>query len=218
MRRVISCLSVLFVFSVIVLFSMLQAGCEDAKGLDGLTIDPSNITLSTNGQSVVLTVTGGITNRDLALPLVWSVSDENLGRIVSSSGLTATYRRFSGGGVVNAITAIDQYDNEGYATVRHESANYSLALTASPAAIKEGEASTITITSENSLAPYSWRKRSGPGTLTGASGSTSAVFTSDEEGSAIIEVTDANGASGVIGVVVSAEDTGGGGGGGGGEP
>jgi len=205
MKRVISCLSVLFVFSLIVSFSMLQAGCEDAKGLDGLTIDPSTITLSTNGQSVILTVTGGITNRDLALPLVWSVSDGNLGRIVSSSGFTATYRRLAGGGAVNTVTAIDQYDNEGYATIRHESASYSLTLTASPATIKIGEASTISITTADSLAPYSWRKRSGPGSLVGASGSKSAVYTSSVAGAAVIEVTDSNGASGVIGVVVESK-------------
>lgn len=212
MKRLISCLSVVLVLFGIVSLSMLQLGCEDAKGLDGLTIDPSNITLSTNGQTVVLTVTGGITNRDLALPLVWSVSDGNMGRIISSSGLTATYQRKGGSGSANTVTVIDQYDNEGYATIRNEAASYSLVLTADPATIKEGGASTITITSDNSLAPYTWSKRSGPGSLVGASGSKSAVYTSSDAGSAVIEVTDSNGASGVIGVTVEAAATSGGGG------
>ena len=205
MKRFISCFSIVFVFLVIASLSILQMGCEDAKGLDGLTIEPGNITISTNGMTVVLEVTGGITNRSLALPLAWSVSDGNIGQIVSSSGLTATYRRNSGGGSVNTVTAIDQYSNEGYATIRHDAASYSLTLAADPATIKEGGASTITISSEGSLAPYSWRKRSGPGSLVGAAGSKSAVFTSDTEGAAVIEVTDANGASGVIGVVVESK-------------
>ncbi len=207
MKRLISILSIMFVFFAIVSLSMLQLGCEDATGLDGLEIDPANVTISTNGMSVILTVTGGITNRDLALPLIWSVSDGNIGQIVSSSGLTATYRRNSGAGAQNTVTAIDQYDNEGYATIRHESAVYSLELSADSTTIKEGGAATITITSDNSLAPYSWSKRSGPGSLTGGAGSKSAVYTSTTTGTAVIEVTDANGASGVIGIVVEDEDT-----------
>ncbi len=214
MKRLISCLSVMFVFFAIVSLSMLQVGCEDAKGLEGLTIDPASATISTNGMSVVLTVTGGITNRDLALPLTWSVSDGNIGQITSSSGLTATYRRNSGAGAQNTVTAIDQYDNEGYATIRHEAVGYSLTLSADSTTITEGGAATITITSDSSLAPYSWRKRSGPGSLVGASGSKSAVYTSSETGSAVIEVTDANGASGVIGIVVEDENAGDDGGGG----
>jgi hypothetical protein len=205
-------LSGVFAVFLVVAVSMLQSGCEDAEGLDGLTIDPSNITLSTNGQTVVLTVVGGITNRDLALPLTWSVSDGNMGRILSSSGYSATYQRTSGGGV-NTITAKDQYENEGYATVRHEAASYALELSASQSSITVGQATTITITTANSLAPYAWRKRSGPGALTGASGSKSAVYTSTVAGTAVIEVTDANGASGVIGITVE-EDTGDGGDGG----
>lgn len=208
MKRFISCLSVVFVCFAIVSLSMLQMGCEDAKGLEGLTIDPASATISTNGMTKILTVTGGITNRDLALPLVWSVSDGSIGQIVSSSGLTATYRRNSGAGSQNTVTAIDQYENEGYATIRHEAVSYSLTLTADPTTIQEGGASTITITSDTSLAPYSWSKVSGPGSVAGASGSKSAVYTSDTAGAAVIKVTDANGASGVIGVVVEDEDTG----------
>jgi hypothetical protein len=202
MKRVVSFLSGLFAVFVVISVSLMQSGCEDAEGLEGLTIDPANITLSTNGQTVVLTVVGGITNRDLALPLEWSVSDGNLGRIVSSSGYSATYQRLSGGGAVNTVTAKDQYENEGYATIRHDAASYSLELSASQSSITVGQASTITITTANSLAPYAWRKRSGPGSLTGASGSKSAVYTSSVAGTAVIEVTDANGASGVIGITV----------------
>ena len=209
MKRVVSCLSVLSVFALIVFFAGMQSGCEDATGLDGLTIDPSSAIMSTNGQTVVLTVVGGVTNRDLALPLEWRVSDANLGRIISSSGFSATYQRLAGGGV-NTITATDQYDNEGYATMRHEAASYGLTLEADNSTIKVGQAATITIKSDNALAPYSWVKRSGPGSLTGSSGSKSAVYTSSVEGTAVIEVTDANGASGTIGITVEKEDSDGG--------
>ena len=214
MKRVFSYLSVVLGVGFIVSFAMLQSGCEEASGLEGLKIDPASATIATNGQTVVFTVVGGVTNRDLALPLQWRVSDERIGRIISSSGFSAIYQRTGGSSQVNTITAIDQYDNEGYATVRHESAGYAIVLSAEPASIKVGEASTITITSDGSLVPYTWRKRSGPGTLTGSAGSKSAVYTSDTAGSAVIEVTDANGASGIIGIVVeSAGGTGGGEGG-----
>ena len=49
MKRLLSCLSIMFVFSIIVSLSMLQMGCEDAKGLDGLVITPENANISTNG-------------------------------------------------------------------------------------------------------------------------------------------------------------------------
>ena len=202
MKRTLSLLSFFCVLIVIGCFAMLQVGCEEAKGLDGLTLDPASAVLSTNGQSTVFTVTGGITNRDLSLPLKWSVSDSSLGSVTFSSGYSATYRRSTVDGV-NTLIVRDQYDNEGYATIQQTAATYSLELTASATSIDVGGASTITITSTDSMAPYSWRKRSGPGSVTGESGSISAVFTSSTAGTAVIEVTDANGASGIIGIVVN---------------
>lgn len=209
MKRVFSYLSVLAVAGFVVVFSMLQSGCESAEGVDGLKIEPSNVSLSTNGQTVVLSVTGGITNEDMALPLEWRVSDSRVGRIIGSSGYSAIYQRTGGAGAVNTITAIDQYKNEGYATVRHEAASYGITLVADKSTISVGEAATITIDSTGSLAPYSWRKTSGPGSLSASSGSKSAVYSSDVAGTAVIQVTDANGASGTIGITVQREqDTG----------
>ena len=205
MKRVFSCLSVVAVVGFVIVFSMLQSGCESAEGIDGLTLDPANVTLSTNGQTVVFNVTGGITNEDMALPLEWRVSDPNVGRIVGSSGYSAIYQRTGGAGSVNTITAIDQYKNEGYATVRHEVVSYAITLTADQTSIEVGQAATITITSDGSLAPYSWSKTSGPGSLSASSGSKSAVYSSDVAGTAVIQVTDANGASGTIGITVQKE-------------
>jgi hypothetical protein len=199
MKRVLSLLSCLGALSVIIVVPMLQVGCEEAPGLDGLTVSPSSVTLSTNSQVQTFAVVGGITNQALALPLTWSVSAANLGTITSSSGLNAIYRRTTVNGV-NTITVRDQYDNEGYATVTQTAAAYSLTLTASPTSISVNEASTITITSTGSQAPYVWSLSSGPGSVTGSG--QSAVYTSTTAGSAVITVTDANGASGTVGITI----------------
>ncbi len=205
MKRMLSSLWILGAFSGILVFSMLQAGCEEAKGLDGLTLDPTGATLTTNGQMVVFTVTGGITNEALAVPLTWTVSNDALGSILFNSGLSATYQRTTVNGV-NTIVVRDQYDNEGYATVNQSAATYSLELSSTATEIEIGEAVTITITTADSTAPYEWTLSSGPGTVTGDSGSKSAAYTSAAAGTGVIQVTDANGASGVIGIVVKDSD------------
>ena len=207
MKRTLSSLSIFGAFAAILVFSMLQTGCEEAKGLDGLTLDPSSATLTTNEQTTVFTVTGGITNEALAVPLTWSVSNPALGRILFNSGLTATYQRTEVNGV-NTVIARDQYENEGYATVNQTASTYALELSASATSIEVGQASTITITTANSQAPYNWSLASGPGTVVGDSGSKSAAYTSTTAGTGVIEVTDANGASGVIAVVVTDATTG----------
>jgi hypothetical protein len=182
---------------------LLQTGCEEATGLSGLSITPSSVTLSTNNQQVVFSVSDTEIDDELALPLAWSVSDGSLGSILFSSGTSATYQRTDANGV-NTLVVRDQYDNEGYATINQTAAMYSITLEsdATDNTINIGGSTTISISSDNSQAPYSWSKRSGPGTLTGSSGSESAVFTSSTTGTAVIQVTDANGASGVIGITV----------------
>lgn len=185
---------------VIVFVGLLQNGCEEAKGLQGLRVDPSSATLSTNNQTVALTVTGGITNETLALPLTWSVQDEGLGRIINSSGFMAIYQRTDRNGV-NTVTVRDQYDNEGFATVEQTEENYSLVLGASDTTISINEAVTITVTTTSAEAPFSWRLVSGPGSVSGAGAS--AGYSSSTPGVAVIQATDANGASGVIAITVS---------------
>jgi hypothetical protein len=216
MKRIFALVSLVSVGSFIVVVGLMQTGCEEAKGLQGLQVNPSSVVMATNGQITIFTVTGGVTNESLALPLTWRVSDEGLGRITYNAGYVAGYQRFSPNGV-NTIIVRDQYENEGYATVRQTAASYGLTLTASASSIKVNEAATITITTESAQAPFSWRLASGPGSLVGDSGSRSAVYTSSTAGSASISVTDANGASGVIGIVIQAVvDDGGGAGGDGG--
>jgi hypothetical protein len=117
MKRILSLLSFFCVLIAIGSFAMFQVGCDEAKGLNGLALVPASVTLSTNGQSVVITVTSSYTNGNLALPLVWSVSDPTLGNVTHSSGFSATYVRLNVNGV-NTVIARDQYENEGYASIQ----------------------------------------------------------------------------------------------------
>lgn len=216
MKRAMSLFSLAGVGVAIVSAALLQTGCEEAKGLKGLQVDPPSTTLTTNDQVTVFRVTGGITNETLALPLTWRVQDEGLGRITYSSGFSASYQRSDRNGV-NTVIVRDQYENEGYATVKQSAAAYSLELASTATSISIGESATITISTDSAQAPYSWRKLSGPGTLTGVSGSRSAGYSSTTAGTAVIEAKDANGASGVIAITViepDVEDDGGGAGGG----
>lgn len=214
MKRAMSLFSLAGVGVAIVSGALLQSGCEEAKGLAGLQVDPSNATLSTNNQTVAFTVTGGITNETLALPLTWSVQDESLGRIINSSGFSAIYQRSDRNGV-NSVTVRDQYDNEGFASIDQTSENYSLTLEASDTTISINEAVTITVTTDSAEAPFSWRLLSGPGDDPEGDGA-SAGYWSASAGVAVIQATDANGATGVIAITVTetSDDDGGDSGGG----
>ena len=108
--------------------SLCMVGCEDASGVEGLTITPATATLSLDVNTVELTVTAGTGNGtnamasaagaiDLSLPLAWSVSDTSLGNIAESSGYTAIYARTSKNGD-NIVTARDQYENEGHVAIK----------------------------------------------------------------------------------------------------
>jgi len=78
-----------------------------------LTVEPSNGVPENMSQTFV--VTGGL--RELSMPLVWTVSNPQLGYIGSSGGASASYLALDAHGD-NAITVVDQYGAEGVATVR----------------------------------------------------------------------------------------------------
>lgn len=219
MKRATSLFSLAGLTVAIVMAALLQSGCEEAAGLKGLQVDPASATLATNGQTTVFTVTGGVTNETLALPLTWSVQDEGLGRITRSTGFTAVYQRSDRDGI-NTVIVRDQYENEGVATVDQTSENYSLTLEASDSSVSINEAVTVTVTTTLAQAPFSWQLLSGPGSVSG-SGAT-AGYSSATAGVAVIEATDANGSSGVIAITVaeagSDGDDGSGGGPGGTDP
>lgn len=90
-------------------------GCE-SDGTVSLTVEPGYIDLTegTTGETQTFTVTGGL--RSLSMPLEWSVSKPELGRIATSGGTSASYIRTGGHGD-NSIFVKDQYGAEGVATV-----------------------------------------------------------------------------------------------------
>ncbi len=248
MKQLISFLSLSLLALCIIVTGLLQTGCEEAKGLEGLKVDSSSTYVSKAGDVVEIRVIGKrvdtpsfdtvgtttVSNQTIttttiqqgglsfsyeydlmALPFVWKVEDGSLGTIHE---IETGYVRYTALSVraPNRVEVKDQYGNVGQVVVRVDSTQapgYALVLEASPATMKVGQASTISITSTDAQAPYKWALRSGPGRLTGASGSRSAAYTSDAIGTGVIEVSDANGAAGVIAVVVEAVAAGGGGGG-----
>jgi len=186
----------------IVISGFVLSGCEEAKGLSGLTIDPAATTLTREQTTVELTVTGGITNRALALPLTWTVTDTALGRITHSGGLSAIYERTDHDGN-NTVVARDQYENEGFATVLQTAAEYVITLTASPSAEMPAGTDTVSISvaaNESALAPFTWSVVSGGGSIIGGQGSPTAVFKSTDLNVSVIKCTDANGVSGTIAI------------------
>jgi len=210
-RRVVTAFGCIW---VLVAVSFMQMGCEEATGLGGLQVDPATVTLTTNDTSVVLTVVGGGTNELLALPLTWGVSNPNLGQISAASGFTAVYRRTPANGV-NMVTVRDQFENEGFVTITQRSVSYTFSLVAEPASLQPNQGATISIEGDAAEAPFSWRLVSGPGTLSGDSGSRSASYAAGEDpGVAQISVTDANGISASISITIEddSDDDGGSGG------
>ena len=110
----------LCLFMLVFLGLMLtQTGCEEAKGVSGLEVDPATHTLSTNDISVVLTVVGEGSSFRLSMPFAWEVSDSNLGEILASSGATAVYRRTRANGV-NVVTVRDQFSQEGFVAITQQ--------------------------------------------------------------------------------------------------
>jgi len=101
-----------------VLCGFFLAGCEDGAGTSGLTVSPSSVTLSGTSNTVTFTVTSN-SLRELSFPLVWTVQNSAMGRILESAGSTAVYFSHGVGGV-NIVTAQDQYGAEGLATVTRQ--------------------------------------------------------------------------------------------------
>ena len=88
-------------------------GCEQAKDINGIDLEPAYIELA-GGSNVVnfaATPSGA-----LSLPFAWSVSDPTLGGILTHSGSNAVYVRSAKVGD-NVVTVRDQYDVTGSAIV-----------------------------------------------------------------------------------------------------
>ena len=177
------------------------SGCESAQGLDGLTISPSSVTLTPSSNIVAFTAILNVTNSNLALPITWSLKDESLGSIVSTTPLGAVYQG-NGRTGNNVITARDQYGNEGAAAISMSSSAYVITLAASPSVLSPGT-NSCTVTATGGTAPYTWSV--GNSSLGSISGSGSSVaYTSSAAGANSISVTDANGVSASISITQTA--------------
>jgi hypothetical protein len=124
-KLLVPVLVVVLGFCAIMTAGFLVAGCETGGDTVALTVSPSfvDLTTSSNGvSSTSNTVTQTFTVetnglRLLSLPLEWSVSNPQLGRIGASGGYSASYVRTDAHGD-NAIAVVDQYGARGVATVR----------------------------------------------------------------------------------------------------
>ena len=236
------CLCVIAFFAAVFL-----TGCDEAEGLELIVITPSSTEMTTRDSTVWLTATlpGSTTTTtsdetngtsevsfgdsvseadSLHLPLEWEVANASLGQILGSGGLSALYVRSSSLGE-NTITVRDQYDNEGFATIRQLVEQYRLDLVAvsgtlsnnsSVAYIPVGEV-TATIRVNGSIggdgptAPFTWTTlfptrgyiQAGQGTDTVVYRTTSET----ETGYNVVQCTDFYGVTGTIVVEIGEEDS-----------
>jgi hypothetical protein len=97
----------------LILAGWLLTGCEQTSDVNGVTISPSDVTMTSSNSVQQFTANS---SGSLGLPLVWSVQDPSLGVIVSSAGSNAVYGSTGVAGN-QVITCEDQYGAEGFATV-----------------------------------------------------------------------------------------------------
>ena len=126
MKKAIGSFAILTLCALALSLGFLVTGCESGKGLESLFISPESVTLTATNKTVIFTAGGeSLSTNDtgqvasLARPLQWYVSDPALGSITKSSGTQAVYTRTTANGE-NTVIVKDQYDNEGFATVRQE--------------------------------------------------------------------------------------------------
>ncbi|NQU39754.1 MAG: hypothetical protein HQ523_07360 [Lentisphaerae bacterium] len=185
--------------------SLLMPGCDEATGLIALIIEPAYVDLTPGSNIVEFVISTNSRGSELGLPLTWIVTDPSLGRIVGSGGYNATYVRFGANGM-NTIIARDQYDNEGFATVRQMAEQYGLVLTATPAVIPGGSTlSTITVErnstvdGEDATAPFTWvTLYPDVGIIIAGQGSDTVVYRSSKGGVNVVQCTDAYGVTGSV--------------------
>lgn len=106
------------VVAVLAAVLVMGPGCETTDSQDtALTVSASpSGELTGVGATATLTASTGSTNTVLQLPLIWTVSDSNLGVVKSSAGLTAVYE--SKGPVGNnVVTVRDQGEAEGIVVI-----------------------------------------------------------------------------------------------------
>jgi len=206
MRNVLHICLTVMLFICFIAGAVFFLGCESADGVDGLTIDPSSVSLTPAGgsNSVVFTATPNSTNQ-LTYPLEWSVSDGSLGSISATTANSAVYKSTGKNGS-NVVKAKDQYGNEGVATVDQGSDSYTLTLAASPSSLSSGT-NSCTVTVTGGYGSYRWSvSNSSLGTISG-SGS-SVMYTSSGPGSNAITCRDEYGVSASITITQTSSSSG----------
>jgi hypothetical protein len=201
MKRVL--LGVICFCLLVSVAAVFMSGCDEATGLVLLGVEPAYVDLTPGSNMVEFVISTNSRAGNLGLPLKWLVTDPSLGRIVGSGGYSAIYIRFAPNGD-NTIIARDQYDNEGFATVRQMVEQYGLALTANPDAIQPGQnVSTITITrdggDDDGTAPFTWTTLyPGAGVIIAGQGSDTVIYQSSRAGMNVVQCTDAYGVTGSV--------------------
>lgn len=96
---------------------VLTTGCESTSTADEvITLTPASATLSGEGATASFVASVTSTNAELVLPLEWAIGSGNLGRILSTAGLTAIYE--SNGKIGNnTISVKDQVGQAGVAVI-----------------------------------------------------------------------------------------------------
>ena len=112
--------SAILLFSVLALVGAgvwLTTGCESTSTADEvITLTPASATLTGEGATASFVASITSTNAELVLPLEWAVGSGNLGRILSTAGLTAIYE--SNGNIGNnTISVMDQVGQAGVAVI-----------------------------------------------------------------------------------------------------
>ncbi len=109
---------------VLAVAGVALTGCEEVNTRDSIDIDPSSPVIGLNAVVELTAILPGSTpssvpdagavssTNHLVLPLVWNVSNPELGSIISSAGLSAVYRSNRTPGT-NAIKVRDQANREG---------------------------------------------------------------------------------------------------------
>ena len=98
---------------------LMTAGCETNDSQDAVIIlSPVSANLAGRGATATFVASakvGTVTN-ELILPLSWSIGRGDLGRILSTAGVTAIYE--SNGKIgANTITVVDQIGQAGVAAI-----------------------------------------------------------------------------------------------------
>lgn len=115
MKMISGWLAVGLVIATVVALAVV--GCETTESAsDAIVVTVSPSTELTGSLATATLTVNATTNSALALPLVWTVSDPNLGTIRASSGLTAVYQSTGRVGN-NVVTVRDQGRAEGIATI-----------------------------------------------------------------------------------------------------